>query len=172
MVRCLVRGRIHLIFSDAQGISARLRQCAINGRLNFERGNCATVELDGCAIACPETSDDMSFGYGSHYSPQSRIAAHRCYFESVNQFTRSLPPGSAWRGGRNYYRFASTGWQGTDPAHGLLQWQAYTGSPETGSVEADSPLRDPRLAAPVRFRAGENRGGRGESGGWRGVRDA
>ena len=74
------------------------------------------------------------------------MTAPHCYFENVFNFIYDLPRATVWRGERDYYRFAVNVWNGAEtPVNGLLQWRAYTGSPETGSVEGDSPLWDPQM---------------------------
>jgi hypothetical protein len=106
-----------------------------------------TVELDACALVWPDAGIGLSgqalFRNHTDEGACSWIS-RRCLLQSnavLKVGGEEGPP--LWTAERNLYRIGPC-WVSGLAIFSLAQWRAFTTSPETGSVESQPPIADPR----------------------------
>jgi hypothetical protein len=145
--RCLVSG--HSRFGIDRNATLRIRDCVLGPswlRGAEDRADAGTLELEACIMSGP-----APFYQGwllSRWGQEEfkvRCVVRRCLFES--NASLFIPHGPkellSWKGERNCYRISAP-WAYDQGVWSLTQWRAFTGSPETGSVEGDPTIADPR----------------------------
>jgi hypothetical protein len=133
-----------------KNITVHIRECVLGAvRVSGpdEKLDCGTVDLEACIAAQPGINPNVTIPLLSQAGPPGkdpRWVVRRCLLES--NLSLSHTPKPNWNGERNCYRVAWE-WSLGSSVFGLVQWRAYTGSREAGSVE-DEPL----MAEPQRWK--------------------
>jgi hypothetical protein len=162
VVRCVTQGALGC--RPPKGSHVRVKESLIGMGLylvtagsnsgagpNAGPADCAggIVELDACALVWPTTGFHDRFALFRFWGGPAECfwITRRCLLQSNANLRMGHTGGRAlWTGERNLYRIGPR-WAGDLMGNnniGLASWRALTKSPETGSVEGEPPIADPR----------------------------
>jgi predicted Ser/Thr protein kinase len=147
MSRCILLSPFTIRIN--KNVSLHIRECVLNcvrWSGSDDKTDVGAMELEACIMTAITPSFwTILLSRESAKQNMTRHVARRCLFESNATFCVHPGPKEVftWSGERNCYRIAEA-WAGDWGISSLAQWRAQTGSPETGSVEGEAPIAEPR----------------------------